>query len=178
MHTVKKNPSWTSLGLGKYFNVCFAQEFVLAALVVALVTGCIGNFFNWTFRRVFTKLSHLHCRTKAKLYLINVTSQHQSFSRLDPMQGKLMFPLKAVTLSWTVMDHWVWSITDVNCSGQRCKHPSPLEIAFFKAKLKKLLLCLALPSLFTKNFAINITVILHQLQILLESPILILKYIL
>lgn len=35
--------------LGKYFSVCFAQEFVLAALVVAVVTGCIGIFLGFDF---------------------------------------------------------------------------------------------------------------------------------
>jgi len=36
--------------LGKYFSVCFAQEFVLAALVVAVVTGCTGIFLVFNFR--------------------------------------------------------------------------------------------------------------------------------
>lgn len=35
--------------LGKYFSVCFAWEFVLAALVVAVVTGCIGIFLGFDF---------------------------------------------------------------------------------------------------------------------------------
>lgn len=76
-----------------------------------------------------------------------------------------------------VLDCWGWSTTAVGHSRQRCKHPPPLETASFKAKLKKLLLCLSPPSLLTKSFAINITVVLHQSEILLVCSTLILKYI-
>lgn len=33
--------------LGKYFSVCFGWEFVLAALVVAVVMGRIGIFLGF-----------------------------------------------------------------------------------------------------------------------------------
>lgn len=49
-HSENKKESWTSLELGKYFNVCFAQKFVLTAVVVTVVMGCIGIFLGFDFQ--------------------------------------------------------------------------------------------------------------------------------
>lgn len=93
--------------LGKYFSVCFGREFVLAALIVAVVMGCIGIFLG--FLGGVPQVQSFVLQDKAKLWILNITSKHQSFGRLDHcylLQGLLMFPLKPVTLSWTVLDCW------------------------------------------------------------------------
>lgn len=135
----KKKESWTSLELGKYFNVCYAQEFVLAALVIAVVTGFIGIFLGFDFREGVPQVKPFALQDKSQALPNKCHKQTPVFGSLDHrylLQGKLMFPLKPVMLFWTVLNHWVWSTTAVNCSGQRCKHPSPLEIASSKQSLK------------------------------------------
>lgn len=83
IHTVeKKKMSWTTLELGKYFNVCFAQEFVLAALVVTVVTECIGIFLGFDFQEGVPQVEPFALQNKSQA----LPKRHKHtpfFGRLD-----------------------------------------------------------------------------------------------
>lgn len=78
----KERQSWTPLEPGKYFNVCFAQDFVLAAVVVTVVTGCIGIFLGFDFQEGVPQVERFALQDKSQA--LPKSHKHTPvFGRLD-----------------------------------------------------------------------------------------------